>query len=74
LKAEGEAIKPGSVTFQVTVEFNGEVITANIVETTIASKKFTTYVTRFITEIDFAPWNREDADTVFIYPAGFGKH
>jgi hypothetical protein len=73
LQAEGEAIEPGAVTFQVTIEFNGEVIQAKIADTTIASKKFNTYVTRCITGIDFAPWQREDIDTVFIYPAYFGK-
>lgn len=73
LQFEGETIEPGAITFQVTVEFNGEIIQAKIVNTTIASKKFNRYVTRFITGIDFAPWNREDTDTEFIYPAYFGN-
>lgn len=73
LQSSGEMIKPGSVTFQVSVEFNGEVITAKVVDNTIESKKFIKYVSRFINEIEFSPWNWEETDTVFLYPAMFGQ-
>ena len=72
MQQSGDAIKPGTATFEVKVEFNGEVVSANMLETTIQSNAFLNKIRRFILEKDFAPWDREDTDTLFIYPASFG--
>ena len=69
----GEPIKPGRATFQVTVEFNGEVVTATVEDTTIQSKSFLNKIRRSILERDFVAWNREETDTRFVYPAYFGN-
>jgi len=73
LKAEGEAIAAGTVTLRMVVEFNGEVISAKVQETSINSRKFLNELTGLIAMSDFSFWNREDEDAVFTYTARFGR-
>ena len=73
LKAEGEAIEAGTATLRMAVEFNGEIVSSEIQETSIKSKKFVTELNTLIAMTDFTFWNREDVDTVFIYTARFGR-
>lgn len=72
LKAEGEAIEAGTVTIRMVVEFNGEIISAEVQETSINSRTFLNKLTGLIAMSDFGFWNREDEDAVFIYTARFG--
>ena len=73
LKAEGEAIEAGTATLRMAVEFNGEIVSSEIQETSIKSKKFVTELNTLIAMTDFTFWNRKDVDTVFIYTARFGR-
>ena len=73
MKAEGEAIEAGTATLRMAVEFNGEIVSSEIQETSIQSKKFVTELNTLIAMTDFTFWNREDVDTVFIYTARFGR-
>jgi hypothetical protein len=72
LRTEGETIAPGTVTLRLVVEFNGEIISAGVQETSIDSKKFLNELTGLIATSDFSFWNREDEDSVFTYTTGFG--
>lgn len=73
LKSEGENIESGTVTLRMGVEFNGEIISVEVQETSINSKKFLNELTGSILMSDFSFWNREDEDAVFTYTAHFGR-
>ena len=73
LKAEGEAIEAGTVTLRMVVDFNGEVLSAEVRKTSINSRKFLNELTGFIAMNDFSFWSREGEDAVFIYTAQFGR-
>lgn len=73
LKAEGEPLSAGTVILQLAVEFNGEIISIKIQETSIESKSFLNELTNLFAMSDFSFWNREDEDAVFTYTASFGR-
>lgn len=68
---KGHQMKPGNVTFKVVVEYTGEVISAKVIESEIRSKEFLGKVSDMIMDSDFAPWQRHDEDTEFIFPMTF---
>jgi hypothetical protein len=72
MKSEDPELNPGAVVFRVVVEYTGEVIAVDVVETGIQSDRFTREVSDFIMDTDFVNWAR-DIETVFIYPAHFGE-
>lgn len=74
MKSKGKKLTAGSVTFKVTVEYTGEVLSATIEDTTIQSEEFLCKVSNFIMDMDFVVWARDDKDTVFFYPANFGRY
>ena len=73
LKAEGEPITAGTVTLRVVVEFNGEIISTEVQESSIDSRAFLNALTDIFNMSDFSFWNREDEDAVFSYTARFGR-
>ena len=73
LKAEGKNITAGTVTLRVVVEFNGEIISTEVQETSIDSRRFLDALTGIFNMSDFSFWNREDEDAVFTYTAHFGR-
>lgn len=73
LKSKGTKINPGSVTFQVLVEYTGEVYDVKVITSTIQNTKFLGKVSDFIMDSDFTLWGGNDADTIFLYPVEFGK-
>ena len=73
MRAEGAPIEPGSMTFRVVVEYNGEVISARIQESDITYRAFRNSVIDLISEKDFMTTLREDTDTIFFYPIHFGQ-
>lgn len=72
LQAEGETITAGTVTLRMVVEYNGEIISTEVQESSIASKTFLNALIGIFGMSDFSFWNREDEDAVFIYTARFG--
>ena len=70
-KANGENNIKGDVTFEIQVEYTGEVVRVEVVETTIQSQPFVRKVADFIMDTDFVGWVQNDVDTVFIYPMSF---
>lgn len=70
-KKEGRIIPPGEVLFQVTVEYTGEVISAEVVESSIDATDFLRKIKDMIMATDFSPWARHDDDAQFIYPMTF---
>ena len=73
LKAEGETVTAGTVTLRVVVEYNGEIISTEVQETSIDSRAFLNALTGIFNMSDFSFWNREDEDAVFTYTARFGR-
>ncbi|HKL83248.1 MAG TPA: hypothetical protein VJ879_12110 [Desulfobacter sp.] len=73
LKAEGETITSGTVTLRVVVEYNGEIISTEVQETSIDSRTFLNELIGIFNMSDFSFWNREDVDAVFTYTARFGR-
>lgn len=71
MHAEGEPVKAGTVVFRIVVEYNGEVISARVVESDIESEKFVRRLSDIIMDLDFTPWQRHDEDTEFTYPLTF---
>nr|WP_320015657.1 hypothetical protein [uncultured Desulfobacter sp.] len=72
-KTEGETITAGTVTLRVVVEFNGEIISTEVLETSIDSRMFLNELIGIFNMSDFSFWNREDEDAVFTYTARFGR-
>jgi hypothetical protein len=70
---EEQVIPPGEVLFQVTVEYTGEVISAEVVETSIDRTEFLRKIKDMIMDTDFSPWPRHDDDVQFIYPITFTR-
>ena len=73
LAAEEETIAPGTVTLRVVVEYNGEIISTEIQDTSIDSRTFLNELTGIFDMSDFSFWKREDEDAVFTYTARFGR-
>jgi hypothetical protein len=73
LTAQGEDIAAGTVTLKVVVEYNGEIISTDILETRIDSRRFLNELVGIFNMSDFTSWNREDENTVFTYTARFGR-
>lgn len=73
LTAEGETISAGTVTLRVVVEYNGEIISTDIQETSIDSRHFLNELIGIFNMSDFSYWNRDDEDAVFTYTARFGR-
>jgi hypothetical protein len=69
---EGEAVGEGCMTFQVVVEYNGEVISVRIIASDITHSAFRNKLIDMISELDFVSWPRQDTDTLFIFPMNFG--
>jgi hypothetical protein len=61
------------VTLRVVVEYNGEIISTDIQETRIDSRRFLNELVGIFNMSDFTSWNREDENTVFTYTARFGR-
>lgn len=68
---EEQITPPGEVLFQVTVEYTGEVISAEVVESNIDATDFLKKIENMIMDTDFSPWARHDDDAQFIYPMTF---
>jgi len=73
LVSMGEAISPGTVTLKVVVEYNGEIISTDVQETSIDSRRFLNELIGIFNMSDFTSWNREDENAVFTYTARFGR-
>lgn len=73
LTSKGETIAAGTVTLRVVVEYNGEIISTEVQETSINSRTFLNELTGIFDMSDFSFWTREDEDTVFTYTARFGR-
>jgi hypothetical protein len=73
LSDEGETIGAGTVTLKVVVEYNGEIISTDIEDTTIDSRRFLNALIGIFNMSDFTSWNREDENAVFTYTAHFGR-
>lgn len=73
LNERGEPLVPGEVVFRVQVEYTGEVIAAEVIESTIVSRKFERRLSDMIMDTDFSPWQRHDEDAVFVYPMRFSR-
>jgi len=73
LRSKGHEIKAGYVVFRVVAEYTGEVAYVDVEETTIQSELFLREVRDFIMDTDFVLWGGDDSDTVFLYPAKFGR-
>lgn len=71
MNKKGPEIAPGQVIFQVTVEYTGEAIAVEVVQSTIDSAEYLWKVTDMIRGTDFSPWARHDDDAVFVYPMTF---
>jgi hypothetical protein len=61
------------VTLRVVVEYNGEIISTDIQETSIDSRHFLNELIGIFNMSDFSYWNRDDEDAVFTYTARFGR-
>ena len=68
---EGKITPPGEVLFQVTVEYTGEVKSAEVVQSDIDATDFLRKLKDMIMATDFSPWARHDDDAQFIYPMTF---
>jgi len=73
MKSKGHEINAGYVVFRVMVEYTGEVGYVGVDKTTIQSERFIREVRDFIMDTDFILWGGDEADTVFLYPAKFGR-
>lgn len=71
MRLKDPSLKGGRVIFGVTVEYTGEVMKVNVLETTLESNVFLDKVSNFIMDSDFVGWARDDMDTVFAYPMVF---
>lgn len=70
-KTDGKSPPKGEVSYRIQVEYTGEVMRVDVVETTIQSQQFVRRVADIIMDTDFIGWIRHDIDTVFIYPLSF---
>jgi hypothetical protein len=70
---EGKITPPGEVLFQVTVEYTGEVKSAEVVQSDIDATDFLRKIKDMIMATDFSPWARHDDDAQFIYPMTFTR-
>lgn len=73
LNSQGETIPAGTVTLKVVVEYNGEIISTDIEETSIDSRRFLNELIGIFNMSDFTSWSREDENAVFTYKARFGR-
>jgi hypothetical protein len=73
MNAAGKEINSGTVRFRVTVEYTGEVMSVEVVDSEIDSDEFLKKVSDMIMDSDFTPWHRHDEDTEFIYPMTFNR-
>lgn len=73
LTSQGEPIPAGTVTLKVVVEYNGEILSTDIEETSIDSRRFLNALIGIFSMSDFTSWNREDENAVFTYTARFGR-
>ena len=73
MNEEGMQVAPGTVWFKVSVEYTGEVVSAQVVKSDIDSKEFLRKISDMIADSDFTPWQRHDEDTEFIYPMTFTR-
>ena len=68
---EEQQVNSGRAVFKVTVEYTGEVITAEVVESSGVDKIFLQKISDMIMDTDFSPWQRDDEDAAFLYPMTF---
>lgn len=73
MQSNDPELAAGSVVFRVAVEYTGEVISADVAETSIHSDHFLKKISDFIMDTDFISWTRDDVDTVFLYPVHFSE-
>ncbi|WDP89517.1 MAG: hypothetical protein HUN04_07190 [Desulfobacter sp.] len=71
MNEKGTPVYGGTVWFMVGVEYTGEVTSARVQKSEINSDKFVQRVREMIMDSDFIPWQRNDEDTIFIYPMTF---
>lgn len=68
---KGQQVTSGRAVFKVTVEYTGEVIAAEVVESSGVGKDFLQKISDMIIDTDFSPWQRDDEDAQFFYPMTF---
>lgn len=73
IQSKDPDLKPGTVIFKIVIEYTGEVNSVVIEKTTIKSQAFLRKISGFIMDTDFAYWERDDMDSVFLYPVIFGE-
>ncbi|KIH75914.1 hypothetical protein SAMN05660860_02728 [Geoalkalibacter ferrihydriticus] len=71
LRAQGEPLHAGLILVRVRVEYTGEPIAVEVLETTVSSETLADRVSDFIMDSDFIPWARHEKDTIFDYPIYF---
>ena len=71
MNERGNDVSPGTAVLKVVVEYTGEVVSSEIIETDILSTEFVAKVSDFVKDTDFSSWQRFDEDTEFIYPMVF---
>lgn len=73
MNESGKTVSTGTVWYKVTAEYNGEVISAEVIKSEIQSPEFLRNVSDMITDLDFTPWQRHDQDAEFIFPMTFSR-
>lgn len=71
MNERGEQVDGGTVLVKARVEYTGEVIAAEIIDTDIQSERFLRRIADFVMDTDFTSWQRSDEDSEFIYPLRF---
>lgn len=71
VNTSGHQVSSGRAVFKVTVEYTGEVIAAEVVESSGMDESFLQKISDIIMDTDFSPWQRDDEDSEFLYPMTF---
>ena len=74
MQANDHSLTAGSAVFRVVVEYTGEVIAADVMESSIQSDRLVQRVRDIIMDTDFVGWAPNDTDAVFIYPVEVGTY
>jgi hypothetical protein len=67
------AIANGRILLRVRVEYNGEVLSAEVVESTMGSNELEKKIADFVMDTDFPPWARHKQEAIFFYPVIFRR-
>lgn len=73
MRSVNDGLVPGHITIRVVVEYTGEVISVDVEQTDMTSRKFNNKIIEMIANSDFVSWPRDDTDTEFVYDISFGK-